>query len=201
MPLSSRLVLRNSYCSAPPLTSSLRPPRLSRAEEARRPLAPLREVKAEVFESEESVEFIVDEEDLERPVKLEQPVKCERPFIIEPDPRQITARIAAIAIGQPTSAASTSLEENPGPSGTAYRTQALRRVPSSQLGPADRPRGRGGPKGSKSRSRIPIVFGLSTPPERAATAKARAEMAEIGLRGALRQSHSGRPPVPKRRSK
>ena len=95
----------------------------------------------EVFKSEDSVEFVVDQEDLERPVKVEQPVKSERPFVIELDPRHITARIAAIAIRQPTSAASTSSEESPGPSGTAYRTQALRRVPSSQLGPADPPRG------------------------------------------------------------
>ena len=91
MPLSSKLVLRNAYCSAPPLTSSLLPPRLSRAEEARRPSAPLRPVKQEVHESEaDSVEFVVDEED-------EQPVK------VEPDPRQLIVGIAAIAIRQPAS--------------------------------------------------------------------------------------------------
>ena len=131
MPLSSRkLVLRDSCCSAP---------RLSRAEEARRPRAPLREIKPEVFESEDSVEFVVDE-DLKRPIKFEQPVKQERSYKLEPDPRHLTARIATIAIRQPTSAASTSSSDNPGPSGTAYGTQALRRVPSSQLGPVDPPR-------------------------------------------------------------
>ena len=156
MPLSSRLVLRDSYCSAPPLASSLRPPRLSRAEEARCPRAPLRDVKVEVFESEESVEFVVDEEEFERPVMCEQPVKCERPYKIELDPRQLTARIAAIAIWQPTSAASTSSEENPCPSGTAYRTQALRRVPSRLEDEADlraARAGRGSPSSSASRRR------------------------------------------------
>ena len=111
MPLTSKLVLRDAYCSALPLTLSLRPPRISSAEEALRPRAPLRPVKQEVRESEaDSVEFIVDE-DIERPIKLE------RPFKIEPDPRQITSGIAAITIRQPS--ASTSSEEAPGPSGTA----------------------------------------------------------------------------------
>ena len=82
MPLSSKLVLRDANCLAPPLTSSLRQPSLSRAEEAHRPRAPLRPVKQEVKESEDSVEFVVDEED-ERPVKCERPVKRERP--VNPD--------------------------------------------------------------------------------------------------------------------
>ena len=167
MPMSSKLALRDAYCSVPPLTSSFRPPRLSRAEEARRPRAPLtRPVKQEVRESEaDSVELVIDEE-IERPIKQERPVKREQPVKIEPDRRQITFGIAAIAIWQPASSASTSLEEAPGPSGTAYRTQALCKIPSSQLGPADPPRGRGRPKGSKNRPRIPITFGLSTLPER-----------------------------------
>ena len=141
MPLSSRkVVLRDSYCSAPPITLSLCPPRLSRAEEALGPRAPLIIVKAEVRESETlSVEFVVDEEDFEQPVKVERLLK------IEPDLRQLTARIAAIAIRQRTLAASTSSEEAQGPSGTAYHTQPLSRVPSGQLGPADSPRGRGRP--------------------------------------------------------
>ena len=85
--ISKWVVLRDSssYCSAPPLTTSshiLRPPRLACADEARRPRAPLRAVKAKVWESEvESVEFVVDEEE---DVKPEVAVK------IEPDPRQIT---------------------------------------------------------------------------------------------------------------
>ena len=80
--LSKQIVLRDSsYCSAPPLTTSslvLLPPRLSRAEEARRPRAPLRAIKAEVRESEpESVEFVIDEEDNKRPVKQEVAIKIE----------------------------------------------------------------------------------------------------------------------------
>ena len=130
-------------------------------------------MKRDVRESEaDSAEFIVNEED-EQPIKVEQPVK------VEQDPRQICFGIAAISIRQPASAASSSSEEAPGPSGTAYRTQALRRVPSSQLGPADPPRGRGRPKGSKSRPRIPLTFGLSVPPERAASVKARESLAKM----------------------
>ena len=124
------------------------------------------------------MEFVVDEE-IEWPVQCERPVKCEWPVKIEPDPRQLTARIAAIAIRQPASSASTSSEEAPGPSNSAHRMQALCRVPPSQLGPADPPRGRGRPKGSKSRPRIPITFGLSTLPERAASVRARESIAEM----------------------
>ena len=116
------------------------------------------------------MEFVVHEEDVEREIKVE------KPFKIEPDPRQLTARVAAIAIRQPTSAASTSSEEAQGPREPAYRTQPLCHVPSGQLGPADPPRGRGRPKGSKSRPRIPVIYGLPFPPEKAAAAKARSEM-------------------------
>ena len=175
MPLSSKLVLRDAYCSAPPLTSSLRPPRLSRAKEARRPRAPFRPVKQEVNESEDSVEFVVDKDEwpvkCEWPVKRERPVDPDRPVTVEQDPRQIVLGIAPIAIRQPASSASTSSEEAPGPSSHAHRTQALCCVPPSQLGPADPPRGKGRPKGSKSRPRIPILFGLSTLPKRAASVK------------------------------
>ena len=97
MPLlsSKRLVLRDSYYSAPPLTTSshiLLSPRLSCAEEAGRPRASLQPIKVEVRESD-SVKFIVDKEDIERPVKLEWPVK------IEPDPCQLTARVAILRRG------------------------------------------------------------------------------------------------------
>ena len=171
------MVFRESNCSAPPIASSLRPPRLSRAEEALRPRAPLIVVKAEVRDSEtSSVEFVVDEEDCERPIKVERPIK------IKPDLRQLTACIAAIAIRQPTLAASTSSEEAQGPREPDYCTQPLSRVPSGQLGPADPPRGRGRPKGSKSRTRIPVVYGLPVPPERAAAAKARTEMTSSSSR-------------------
>ena len=79
--LPARLPLQhNAYCSAPPLESSLRPPRLSRNVEASRPCAPLRPPKREVRESEaSSVEFVLEEED----------VKIKAPASIERDPRQL----------------------------------------------------------------------------------------------------------------
>ena len=83
---------RDAYCSAPPLSSiSLRPPRLSRDQEAQRPRAPLVNIKREVCESSiESVEFVVnnDPEDV-------------KPIKIEFDPRQIRAGVAALAIRPP----------------------------------------------------------------------------------------------------
>ena len=133
---SGKIVLRDAYCSAPSIATSFRPPRLSREEEAVRPRAPLRPVKREVRESEaDSAEYIVDEED-ERPIKIEWPIK------VEADPRQIRFGLAAICIRQHASTASTSSEEA-GPSSTAYRMQALRRIPASVLGPADPSQGRG----------------------------------------------------------
>ena len=91
---SGKIVIRDAYCSPPPISTSFRPPRLSRAEEAVRPRSPLRPCKREVRESEaESIEaeFIVDEQD-------EIAVKVERPVKVEPDPRQIVVGIAAISI-------------------------------------------------------------------------------------------------------
>ena len=135
---------------------------------------------------EDSVKFILDEDEFERPVKVERPVK------IEPDSCQLTARIP---IRQPASAASASSDEKPGPSGTAYCTKALTRIRSGQLGPADPPRGRSRPKGSKSRPRIPKVFGLPVPPERAAATKARAEMASSSKQWVLGGSYANPPQV------
>ena len=71
------------------------------------------------------VEFIIDEED-DVDVKPDVQVK------IKPDPRHITARVAAIAIRQPDSAASTSSEEAHRPE---YRTVPLCQIPPGQLGP------------------------------------------------------------------
>ena len=169
MPMSSKLALCDAYCSAPPLTSSFRPPRLSRAEEARRPRAPLRVVKREVRESEpDSVEFAVDVND-EVDVKPDIRVKIER------DPRHLTARVAAITIRQPPSSASS--EEPQRPTTASYRTQPLCGVPSARLGPADPPRRPGRPKGSKSRPRIAARTTTATPPVRLAATKANARMA------------------------
>ena len=167
---SGKLSLRDAYCSAPAIQTSLLPTRLSRGAEAVWPRAPPRPVKREVWESEaESAEFVVN-------VKDEQAVKIEAPIKVERDPRQLCVRLATVSIWQPTSAASSS-SSDAGPSGTAYRMQALRRIPSSHLGPADPPQGRGRPKGSKSRPRIPLTFVLSVPPERAASMEARKSIA------------------------
>ena len=196
--LSKWIVLRDSssYCSAPPLTTSshiLLPPRLTRAEEARRPRALLRAIKAEVRESEKvSVQFVVDEDDDK---------KTEIQIKIEPDPRQLVARVATITIRQPGSAASTSSEEAQVPSTSSYRTQSLCRVPSGQLGPADPPRRPGRPKGSKSQPRIAAIHNLPVPcAQQRPRPEAEWHRSRIGLSGALHQSPSGLPPVPKRRS-
>ena len=136
MPLtpSKRVVFvdHSSYCSAPPLTSSrvILPPRLTHAEEARRPRAPFRAVKAKVRESEtDSMEFVFE--------VIEEKVDVKP--IIEPDPRHLSARVAAISIRQPESAASTSSGED---RHSSFRTQPPCRVPPSQLGPARRRRKR-----------------------------------------------------------
>ena len=55
--------LRDAYCSAPPLqTTTIRPPSLSREVEAKRPQAPIVEIKREVMSSIESAEFVLDDE-------------------------------------------------------------------------------------------------------------------------------------------
>ena len=156
MPNILKQLDRDAYCSAPQLsTSSLRPPRISREVEARRPRAPLVEVKREVESSSESAEYIVDEDfDIKPPVK------------VEIDPRQLRAGIAALAIRPPPSAASSSSEAAaaaPGPSQWGIRSAAMCRIPVGILGQADPARRRGRPKGSKSRPRV--SFNLSTPLE------------------------------------
>ena len=72
-----------------------------------------------------SAEFVIDD------VK----VKVEA-VEIEADPHQLCATLAAIRIVQPEDIQP---GEVAGPSGTAYRTQALRRIPTNQLGPSDPP--------------------------------------------------------------
>ena len=132
-------MLRDAYCSAPPIELSIRP-RLSRETETVRPRVPLRPVKKEVRESEaSSVEFVFDDAD-------EAEVKVEAPVMVEEDPR------LAVRIRQPATTASSSSEDVAGPSGTAYRTQALRRIPSGQLDPRTRPEDEADPKG-QSRGR------------------------------------------------
>ena len=167
---SGKLTLRNAHCSAPPLRASFHLPRLSReAEAVLRPRAPLWPTKREVRESEaSSAEFSLGKADAVK-------VKVEADVEVAQDPRQLCAQLAAVRIERPAPTASSSSSDVAGPSGTAYRTQALRRIPTNQLGPADPPRGR--PKGSKNRLRVALTFGTSAPPERAEVAKARAKMA------------------------
>ena len=70
-------------------------------------------------EAASSVEFVVDDSN-------EVKVKVEVDARIEPHPRQICARLAAVWIVPITPRASSSSEDAADPSGTAYRTQALR---------------------------------------------------------------------------
>ena len=129
-----KLTLRNAHCLAPPLRSSFRLPRLSHeAEAVLQPRAPLRPTKQEVRESEASSAKLClsDADDVK--VKAEEPVEAAQ------DQRQLCVKLAAVRIEQPTPSNPSAAEGVAGPSGTAHRTQALRRIPSSQLGPADPP--------------------------------------------------------------
>ena len=99
--------------------------------------------------------------------------KIEEKLQIPFDPRQrddpLQARIAALAISL---SSSSSIAEGPstapGPFRYAepwgLRGQRLSHVPEGDLGPADLPRRRGRPKGSKSRPRV--AFEIATLPER-----------------------------------
>ena len=62
MPKDLKQRNRDAYCSAPPLYTSICPPRLSRETEVRRPRAHIFEVKREVSSSIESAEFVQDED-------------------------------------------------------------------------------------------------------------------------------------------
>ena len=121
----------------------------------------------------DSVKYVVDERD-----KVEDLKPAARPFKVE---AELRVALAAISIRPPLSSASTSAEEAaaaaPGHSRGNHRTEALCRIPSNVLGPADQPRGRGWPKASKSRPRI--TFGLSTPPEQGAKLKAEEKLAKM----------------------
>ena len=99
-----------AYCSAPPLRTSshlLLPPRITRAHEARRPRAPVREVKREVRESEpNSSEYGIGSSDV---IDVKPDVKPE----VALDPRQLTVRVAAVAIRPAPSAASSPEAQRP----------------------------------------------------------------------------------------
>ena len=102
---------------------------------------------------------------------------------VELDPRQLRAGIAALAIRPPPSSASSSMGEPaaaaPGPlsQGWGVRVAGLSRIPEGGLGPADPPRRRGRPKGSKTRPRV--AFNLDTLPERQEKLKAEERLASM----------------------
>ena len=135
------------------------------------------ECKAEVS-SIESVDFVADNfEDYKVKPDLKIPL----------DPRQsgnqLRVRIAALAIRPPPSSDSSSACKAAalGPSrfGEPWgiRTQSRACIPEQDLGPADPPRRRGRPKGSKSRPRV--AFNVTTLPEREEKVKAEERLAEM----------------------
>ena len=99
------------YCSAPPLTTSrVTPPhRPMRAEEARRLRKPLRTNKTEAEEVIETAEFAFNDE--EEKVDVEPR--------IEPDPRHVITRVAAVSVRHPGPAAAASSGETRHPSNRA----------------------------------------------------------------------------------
>ena len=165
MPKELRQLPRDAYCSAPPLPTSLRPPRL----EAKRPRAPIIKCKREVTSSIESAEYLIDEDFEVKPV-----IKTKEPL-------RLRAGLAALAIRPPPSTASSSnsgeAAADPGPSGWGVRGVALSIIPGGDLGPADPPRRRGRPKASKTRPRV--AYNVDTLPERPAKIEAEGRLAEM----------------------
>ena len=129
---------------------------------------PIVEYKAEVTWSIESAEFLQDEDfDVTPTIR------------IEVDPRQLRAGSAALAIRPPPSPASSTSGKAaaaaPGPSQWGVWSAALCRIPEGDLGPAEPPRRRGRPKGSKTRPQV--AFNLDMLPERAEKLKAEERLA------------------------
>ena len=111
----------------------------------------------------ESAEFILDDE-----FEIKPPT-------VELDPRQLRRGIAALAIAPPPTSPSSSTSGKS--SGTAGPSNwGVRSVPLN-LGPADLPRRRGRPKGSKTRPRV--AFSLTTLPERKEKVKAEQRLAKM----------------------
>ena len=132
----------------------------------------------------DSVEFFADDVDDVKP-----DVKYRSPF----DPRQVgnplRASLAALAIKPSSSTSSTSsIKEGaaaaPGPSRHqepwGIRWQSQGRIPEGDLGPADPPRKRGRPKGSKSRPRV--AFAIDTLPECQEKLRAEERLAKMSSR-------------------
>ena len=162
MPVHLSKFSREAYCSAPPLpssSSSIRPPRLTRESELRRPRVPLRtpEVKAEIS-SIESVDFEANEFDVKPDVKPD--------ILLDPRQTEGSLRIGLAALAIRPSSLSSLVDEGPStsqapiryPEAWGFRGQRLSHVPEGDLGPADPPRKRGRPKGSKLRPRVAFAI-------------------------------------------
>ena len=150
---------------------------LSRGEEARCACAPLRPqaaIKAEVsfIESIESVDL-----DDGPDIKLAIPFN---PRQVE-DPLQLQVAALKLAPSSSSLAEDLKVPEAPGPSRFAdpwgIRGAHLCHIPDGDLGPADPPRRRSQPKGSKSRPRV--AFTTATLPERQEQVKAEERLANM----------------------
>ena len=175
----------DSFCSAPPLILLPRP---SRAQEARRPRAPIWTGKREATE----LEYAINDADA-------IDVKPEVGPRMAPDEHRMSVRVAACTI-RPVSASAASSPEaqrHPLPSFRArMATVAIRpatpsqdpcHAPAARLGPADPPRKPGRPVGSKSRPRVAALATSSSPPPVRAAAKASAAKTRRSLTPASRR--------------
>ena len=137
------------HCSAPPLQSHFRLPRLSRdAEAVTRPREPLWAVKEEAAsECEAVVEFALGALD-DVAVKVEAEEEAEEPVEEGVEASRVRAQFSAITIAPPAPTAS-------------------------------HPRKPGRPKGSKSRPRVAPRFDVSAPPEREEARMASARIAAM----------------------
>ena len=139
----------SAYCSAPPLQSSFRLPRLSRdAEAVTRPRTPLRPAKREeASEAGAIFDFGIDRLDEVVEFKVEAEEATEAPVEVGEE-REIRAQLSALRVAPPAPA-------------------------------ADCPRRPGRPKGSRSRPRVEPRHDFSAPPERLKAREATARIAAM----------------------
>ena len=139
----------SACCSAPPLQSSFRLPRLSRdAEAVTRPRTPLRPIKREeASEAGATVDYGIDRFDEVVEFKLEAEEAPVAPVEMGEE-RVVRAQLSALRVAPPASA-------------------------------ADGPRRPGRPKGSQSRPRVEPRYDISAPPERQKAKEATARIAAM----------------------
>ena len=139
----------SSHCSAPPLQSSFRLPRLSRdAEAVTRPRTPLRPAKREeVSEAGATFDFGIDRLDEVVEFKVEAEEATEGPVEVGEE-RKVCAQLSALRVAPPAPA-------------------------------ADCPRRPGRPKGSQSGPRVEPRYDISAPPERLEAKVATARIAAM----------------------